>query len=313
MDPVAGPSFLAHEESAELLPHLASAIVGSTGWRALLIKGAAANHHGVRRRRLSSDVDLLVDPAGFVAAVDAFVAHGWTVGGEMSRRRLTEVVSVTLTHPLWPQPVDLQRRFVGFAAADDVVFEQLWADRVQLHLAHRDVAAAGPASAVLVQALHALRDPHLVRSRELDDCVAWLAAAAPGTQKGVARLARAIGAAETALPLFDRAGLEAPTPDPAIRDAARLRAYRLRVDRQENFAVDYLEGFLSAPLRRWPLLMLRLVAGDDYALRRRYPDLPEGRRWLWVARWRRMRALARMAPAAIRIRRRHRIRRSRSL
>jgi len=290
---------LTYSESAQLLPVLALTVCSSAERRALLIKGESANFHGIRTRRTSADVDVLLDPAHFADAVNALRAAGWRLKGGDRTLRLRHSDGVTLVNPLWPQPIDLHRRFTGFTAPDHAVFEALWADRVHITIAGQPVVSAGAATACLIQALHELRDQTSLTRDEFSQAVEWLKAADRDTRSQVVALAQVTGAAITAQPLFGACNLEILAGSNV--STARARAFRRRTVRGQNFVTVYLAALTSRPFWVWPWLIVRFVFGRRASLAVQYPEATHGMRGLWLARWHRVRDAIRLLPEAIRL------------
>lgn len=293
------PAVVTTVESSHLLPVLAHAIACAGSQRALLIKGTAATRHGLRQPRVSADVDVLVEPVNFELAVQAFENAGWEIKGGRPPIQPRELVGVTLVHPLWPQPIDLHRRFVGFTNSAKEVFEALWADRSATLLAGVEVAIAGAASSCLIQGLHALRDPQWDWNHEFDQAVTWLRDADETVRDQVVRLAGTTGAGETAAPLLAAAGLHSD-PTLAGGQVEFTREFRRRAERRGNPTAGYLEVLLDQPLRKWPRLFVRFAFGSEESLRIWYYRSEDQALPLWRLRLRRLRDAIKQLPSALR-------------
>ena len=128
--------------------------------RVLFIKGPVAAEQGLRPRRPSVDVDVLVDPMrrGLLAAV--LDDLGWVDENPYLSPTVLPQHSLTHRHHSWPCELDLHDRFPGFFADPQAVFEALWARRTTVRVAGQDIPAPDRAGHALVLALHSLRDPH---------------------------------------------------------------------------------------------------------------------------------------------------------
>ncbi|MBO0982886.1 nucleotidyltransferase family protein [Rathayibacter sp. SD072] len=152
------------DEAVHLAHALAAHLAESQGVRALFIKGPTAHAQGIRERRVSSDVDVIVHPLDVDAFVTALTGHGWRVRPERFAPRAYPVHSITLFHPRWPCDIDVHDRYPGFFADPERVFDVLWEARESVEIAHRGVTVPSPMAGAIIVALHALKDPLLARS-----------------------------------------------------------------------------------------------------------------------------------------------------
>src|SRR5690606_35877547 len=122
-------------EAIELSYALVSHVARVARVRALSIKGLAHSFHGLRRQRTPADVDVWVDPDAFGEFVAALEARGWVSSGELAEPHAFVGHASTFRHEKWPCPIDVHRRFPGFLAPPQDVFDALWASRVAMPVA----------------------------------------------------------------------------------------------------------------------------------------------------------------------------------
>ncbi|WKK71693.1 hypothetical protein Q0F99_00205 [Rathayibacter oskolensis] len=101
----------------------------------LSIKGPVAVAEGIRAPYVPSDADLLVEPSELHRMVAELVRLGWRERPGEALPRLLDEHSVTLIHDSWPCDLDLHRRFPGFLAEDNHVFELMWSSRTEIDIA----------------------------------------------------------------------------------------------------------------------------------------------------------------------------------
>ncbi|NRG39816.1 nucleotidyltransferase family protein [Rathayibacter sp. VKM Ac-2835] len=214
---------------------LPSAVLLLHGWlswvaeehsqRALFIKGPGLQFLGLRDGHVSSDVDVMVDPAAFESFCALLEANGWSQRrSTFAGARYTEH-SRTLIHPRWPCDIDVHRFFPGFIAPGDVVFDELWRRRVTMPAAGRDCSIPDRAGSLLVLGLHALRSrsDNARHAREL----AYLLehAALDAEQRAdLAALARRTGAEHTLAEVLRALDAISATPAPPVADPAEAAA-----------------------------------------------------------------------------------------
>lgn len=148
---------LALDEATELASAWAGSLSESLGIRVLLIKGRALQVHGLRSEHVSSDVDVLVEPARFLDFCEAIEAHGWRRRPEAFLDSKVIVHSRAYVHEGWCCDLDVHSNYPGFLAQPAHVFDTLWARRIRLSFAHRDVWVPDRVSSALLLALHSLR------------------------------------------------------------------------------------------------------------------------------------------------------------
>lgn len=132
--------------------------------RTLLFKGPVAEIQQFRSGKISSDVDVLVDPAGFDRYLSALEAAGWRRRREAAAPRYFATHSVSLVHDSWPCDIDVHHRYPGFFADDEKAFETLWSHRTHYVVAGLELTCADPLSSGLILAAHSLRDPMRAQS-----------------------------------------------------------------------------------------------------------------------------------------------------
>lgn len=264
---------LLRDEGAALLPAAVNAVAAAAGVRILLVKGRAVEFHGLRPPRLSADVDVLVDPAGFDALCHRLRSLGWT-GPEPTTVRY----AAAFRHPLWPLELDLHRAFPGLTRREGPVFEALWDDRIELPIAGVSVPAVGWAGSVVIGVAHGLRSPDAPRNaRELELIRQAVDAAGPARVDHLHRLVDVVGASVT-VGAFLHGG-----------SGVGLRG------------LTWLLALRGRPIATWPALVRTALLGQsELHVRHQFPDERAGRRGLWRARARRLRAAAREMVVALR-------------
>lgn len=144
--------------AGELATALVAHVARGCGVRALAIKGATLQRYGLRDERISSDVDILVEPGGLEAVLAELAERGWRDRPLPFINSQTDRHSVTLSHDGWPCDLDVHYRFPGFAFPPERVFDELWAHRSAMDFAGRSVDVPDRLSSILILGLHSLRD-----------------------------------------------------------------------------------------------------------------------------------------------------------
>ncbi|BCW20204.1 hypothetical protein NtRootA9_29120 [Arthrobacter sp. NtRootA9] len=148
-----------------LLGHaLVARVAEDLGVRVFFIKGPASVQLGLRRPKISNDVDVFVAPADLELLLDGLRERGWRERPVDPDSRSYAPHSVTVDHPGWPCCIDVHFRFPGMDFADVDGFEVLWSNTVLIPLAAQDVRVHSEALGILIVALHALRLPHTYSS-----------------------------------------------------------------------------------------------------------------------------------------------------
>ena len=290
---------LALAEAVPLAHALVARAAGDHDVRVLFIKGPVAAEQGLRPRRPSVDVDVLVDPMrrGLLAAV--LDDLGWVDENPYLSPTVLPQHSLTHRHHSWPCELDLHDRFPGFFADPQAVFEALWSRRTTVRVAGQDIAAPDRAGHALVLALHSLRDPHEAwRQVDLHDLEQRLVADFTADDlRDLAVLARTLGAADTAAPFLRAVG--APPVGLGSTSAADLRAWRLRTEPSDTTAVSWVEELRHLPPRAWPRYLWYAAWLSEHELRLADPGLADEPRAIRHARWRRFRRGLAAAPRAV--------------
>jgi hypothetical protein len=301
---------LTHTEAVELLPVLVARTAEGCGARALLIKGQAADFHGLRAPQLSADVDVLIEPSGIDAVLQALTNSGWSglADDVLAQPDIVAVKhSVTLRHPLWPIELDLHRHFPGMFAPAPDAFAALWDDRTSLPLAGQQVDATGFAGSVVIGILHAWRNPgRLKTDTEIAAITAVLNSTTQDVRDSVSAMAARTGTAEAGRERWLAVGID---PGPTVEaDPDDLLAWRIQTDTTgQPLALGWIFELRRQPLHRRPGVLLRALLGaNEYHLRTRYPTAPPGPRGLWIIRWWRLKAAVKDAPRIVSLLRRHR-------
>jgi hypothetical protein len=289
---------LEHAEGFELLPVLLMGVARDAGIRVLLIKGAATNHHGLRPPKLSNDVDVLVEPAGFDAYVAALGALGWVRKPLPYPSFWDRPHSETFHHDQWPLELDVHRFFPGFLHDPAVVFDLLWAERSDLSIATQPIPATGFCGSALIAALHRLRDAGDSGSaRELALVAAAVANRGGKSLAQIAALARQAGAEVTAGPLLEELGL--PTGNPDVADRHQLALWWLH-DESGRPGARWILELRRNPKWRWPAIIWHGLSRADQAdIQHRYGTVAPGVRGRLLVRWWRIRDTVPRLPRVI--------------
>ncbi|MCK2035918.1 nucleotidyltransferase family protein [Microbacterium sp. SSW1-49] len=136
----------------ELVSALVCRIAQSHDIRCLLIKGPTLHAQGLRSRRHSGDVDVLVDPARASDLVRAIEQWGWSARpNPMSGTPLPH--SVTLTPQSWGCEIDVHFRYPGIGVDPHESFAKLWEAAEQRSFAGIDGYTPATHAHALIQAL----------------------------------------------------------------------------------------------------------------------------------------------------------------
>jgi len=150
-----------------LLGHaLVARLADSLGIRVFFIKGPASVLQGLRLAKVSTDVDVFVDPAGLEELLQGLRERGWCERPVDPDSRTFPKHSVTVHHPEWPCCIDVHFRFPGMEKTAGDCFEALWASTDCLELAGQQLTIPTRHLAILFLALHALRSPALPACRQ---------------------------------------------------------------------------------------------------------------------------------------------------
>ena len=224
----ATPVSVDDDHVAELTPArdswmLLAAAVGTVFERAgidyLVIKGAVADIRGVRREKVSADLDVLVRPADIDRAGAALRGWGWEGAPAMAGTEEVAGHAFTFIHPRWPLAVDLHRRFPGFTEGADRAFATLWDGRTPIVVAGALCDAPAKAGTLVIEGLNSLRSAvsEPGRASELDHLRSVIAGLPGGERDELVSLADRAGAAFALHPLLSADGAASGRP-PANTD-----------------------------------------------------------------------------------------------
>lgn len=160
-----GASTLLLAEAVDLCHALVARVAESLGIRVIFIKGPISGLQGLRRPKISGDVDLLVSPTDLDTLVEGLNNRGWTQRPTDFDESTFPVHSVTLLHPMWPNDIDVHFRFPGMERPAEECFELLWSRTADFPLAGRPLKAPSRELGICILALHALRSPWLEDSK----------------------------------------------------------------------------------------------------------------------------------------------------
>lgn len=246
-------------ESIDLAHVLTHHVLADAGVRALFVKGPAARAHGFRPPSyVSSDVDVLCDPAEFTTACSAAEAAGWQLYPGNSRdSHLLGAHATTYVVPGWPSTVDLHNHFPGLLAPPQEVFETLWAAREEIAVAHLPTPVPRPSAHFVVLAVNCLRSTAAGVGEQLPELgTAWSSLTSSERVEAVA-IARTVGALEPLRGAFAALGADAGAVDPRFRRG--LRAWHaFRADPGDSGGA-WLGRVGSRPWRDRPAHLLRAV------------------------------------------------------
>lgn len=244
-------------EASELAHALVARVLADAGIRALLLKGPVATRQGLRPHRTSTDVDVLCDPELVAVAESVLDALGWErYHGPGSDMRAIRMHATTYCIPGWPCTVDVHNHFPGLLAPAPEAFEHLWADRVEVELAHQPVPAPSPEDHFVVLGAHLLRG--LAKDEEASAVelvrTAWDGLGRTAQARVPAR-ARALGAVETLRPLIESLGADIGPLDERFEEA--LGDWRLQRARPGDPGVVWAERWRRTTWRHRPELVAR--------------------------------------------------------
>lgn len=150
-----------------LLGHaLVARVADSLGVRVFFIKGPASVIQGLRRAKVSVDVDVFVAPSDLVPLMQALQSRGWRERPSGPDNRSFPKHSITIDNPGWPCCIDVHFRFPGMEEPAANCYETMWANTSVLAVAGQLVRVPSKPMGILILALHALRSPHLPAYRQ---------------------------------------------------------------------------------------------------------------------------------------------------
>lgn len=293
-----GTTDLRLEEANELLAAWVCARAEERGIRALLLKGRTLGDDGLRDPRVSSDVDLIVEPARFDEYCRAVMDAGWEEFPSTFASAHFTLHSRTFRKQGWPDSLDVHSEYPGFLRSPDVVFDELWAGRRSADFAHRACAVPSREANALILGLHSLRGTH-AQGRHADELGQLSAVVFTDAERGeLGRLAHATGAAEPMRALLEGWGV-AVRIDPGLTGTPRELEWRRKTAEAQGAAASWLALLRRSRRRDKPEVLWRAVwpSRADFAVN--HPEVPDrlgpqlrGR----VARWARG---ARRVPAVL--------------
>lgn len=277
-----------------LLGHaLVSRVADGLGIRVFFIKGPASVIQGLRRAKISADVDVFVAPSDLASLMQALQSRGWRERPSDPDNITFPKHSVTLDHPEWPCCIDVHFRFPGMEKPASSCFEILWASTIHLQLAGQRLKVPTKVLGALFLALHALRSPELPACRQELQYLACLTRRESQSET-LLELATATGALAAVRPFLESLLPESVTPawpEPS-------QEWRNRLASREPGSAR-LMAILQAPWNdKSRMLKDAVLPGADVFLSQDlYADLTLlGRITLQRARWSRfLRAIPRVA------------------
>lgn len=282
----------------------AQRVADEIGVRILMIKGPVPALHGLRPRRVSGDVDVLVEPAGFDRFVSALEDAGWRERPATFASARFTLHSRSLIRDTWPCDIDVHSCFPGFLADPTVVFEALWARRVQVDLAHQSCDAPDRLGSALILALHCLRGGSTDRryAAELDFLVDAFDLTS-SEEHELAALASRTGCEQTLRTVLTRMGV---APDALRTDAGSDRDRAAALQEWERRVVAgggayyWLAAFRRAGARERVVIAARALWPSDRDLLLNHPEISDALAPKLGARVRRYGRGLKSVPAAVR-------------
>lgn len=260
--------------------------------RAIFFKGPSALLQGLRRKSVSSDVDVLVHPSDASRLYAALLEDGWRPRPHDNKLPALRHAT-TLFHPKWPIDIDLHHFLPGLARTPEDAFEALWEGRSSVELAHWTITVPARIDHAIILILNALRSPWL---RHAHDEVQQLAHLLSDTDlrlmaERIDRLGCSSSIAE-----FSRNHGRGLIPV-GTQPASRTWALYQRLDQP---AVVWFDCIRRAPWQRKPALVLRaLFPTKEFLAERDVTLLEANTTALFRARLDRALHFARTAPAVV--------------
>jgi hypothetical protein len=239
--------------------------------------------------RESADVDVLLRPSQWDAAVAALMVRGFepTYSGFRETESALHSLDLQRADPQQGRHgVDLHRYFPGIELDAEAAFDVLWADRSPAEQAGMPVWFPNIPSRALIVGLHAARQPYVEKTQK--DLQLALAALSHEEIAGLAELARRLRAQG---PL--RAGLET-RPEAShyieelgLEDVEVPPYWRLLSQGADLLSIE-LERIRSLPPRQRAGAMVRWLFPSAASLRARHPEAASGHLALgrvYMQRW----------------------------
>lgn len=262
-------------------------VAEDAGVRALVIKGPRSHHLGLRPARPVLDVDVLIEPRGFPTFRAMMVKLGWRMAPVSVGAQIMELHSVQFRHPQWPMEVDAHHHFPGFFRPAQEVFDRLWNERACWAVGKTPVPVPSVAGAILIEALHLLRD-----ARTPADRIEFLIARSRAETSSVTRLAISTGAQVALSPFLRELGVT-DLPDLPSTSENLEKSWKLRTVSGHIEVVPALYELSRTRWRDRPKVVRRLVWLPAWDVMAQSPDLQghrfgtvraQCRRWLRAAR-----------------------------
>lgn len=289
-----------HRANLALVTALLAHLTREAGIDALVIKGLATEHHGLRPPRISGDVDLLVRPREVARCIALLAEHGWHPAGPRLPKHAAAFI-----HPQWSCSLDLHEYFPGLLVEPDDAFDQLWAERTEAHIAHQRVACPGYLGTTMVQAVNALRTPG-PRDDDLEFLIQHWSNESATALEQLTAFAAELAATATAGPFFSALGA---VVEPTGTDRAGWLEWQLRMEVADHPGIMWFHMLSQLPVRRWPLMLRHAARLDDNSMQGYARSHLGGAQPLWRARLKRLGrklpVLPRTAWTYAQVRRRH--------
>lgn len=281
MNAVGGESRLQLGEAVLLCHVLVHQVAVDAGVRAFFIKGPVSVSQGLRPPKVSTDVDVFVEPGLDLVLQDAMFRRGWKPRPTEPDEAAFPRHSRTLFHPQWPCDIDIHFRFPGMEAEATECFEAMWRSTERSEVGGHLIPVPSRRLAVCLLALHALRTPWIPQSQADLDFLIGLGLDAE--KDGLLSTAAETECRAALHPFFSRiSGNDQLNGTPPVSNEWKMRT----LSRAPGSA--RIISLLEAPFHRWPTIIFRatfpsretLLAKDLYA------DLSlRGRSRLYIRRW----------------------------
>jgi len=280
------PASIRLDEAVDLAHAWLQQAADAHGIRVLFIKGPALHRQGLRSARVSGDVDVLVEPAGFRDFCTHLADVGWRQRDAMLLSEFTTLHSKTYLREGWPCDIDVHSYYPGFLGDPSVVFESLWARRMPLEFAHQPCLVPDRVAGVLILALHSLRGT-VTQERHAAELTELLTVELTEVERmQLADLAAATGSTQTLQAVLPRLGVDLPaSPDGTIPG---LREWRERLEAGSVGAYQWFVAFRRSQGLAKLRILWRAIWPTDHDLLIARPEIPDA---FWpklrgrVARW----------------------------
>jgi hypothetical protein len=263
------PAPLSLVEGAYLAYALVQHVARTAGVRVLFVKGLTVEAQGLRAPRVSSDVDVLVDPGQVDQIIELLGGYGWIARPDSSAPRFFSLHSRSLHHTDWPCDIDVHGSYPGFFADAENVFDILWQGRRPMLVAGHDIDVPAPAASACILAAHAIRNAMDPRSEEELGYLTRAVLSGPSRLAllDIAELAGRLRAGETLRPWLADLGVDAGIDD---LTPAERRAWNLRLASGGTTSYHWWVRWHTARWRERPAVAVRIaLVGSRAVLRRR--------------------------------------------